>query len=100
MGNVIVRYKLWPDRVEENERLVKAVYEQLHRERPAGVHYATVKLPDGLTFMHIVFDVETTSRELNKLDAFKAFSAEVADRCEEPPVPMPLTVIGSYDLIP
>ena len=34
MGNVVVRYKLWPDRVEENERLVKAVYEQLHRERP------------------------------------------------------------------
>ena len=50
--------------------------------------------------MHIVFDVETTSRELNKLDAFKAFSAEVASRCEEPPDPMHLTVIGTYDLIP
>jgi hypothetical protein len=100
MGTVIVRYKLWPDRVEENERLVRAVYEQLHRERPEGVHYATVKLPDGVTFMHLVFDVETTSRALNQLDAFKAFSAEVASRCEEPPVPMELTVIGSYDLIP
>ena len=50
--------------------------------------------------MHLVFDVETTSRELNKLGAFKAFSAEVADRCEEPPVPMQLTIIDSYDLIP
>ena len=100
VGNVVVRYKLWPDRVEENERLVKAVYEQLRQEKPEGVHYATVKLPDGLTFMHLVFDVETTSRELNKLDAFKAFSAEVASRCEEPPNPMQLTVIGSYDLIP
>jgi hypothetical protein len=100
MGNVIVRYRLWPDRVAENEALVSAVYAQLHRERPEGVHYATVKLPDGVTFMHLVFDVETTSRELNKLDAFKAFSADVASRCEEPPVPMELTVIGSYDLVP
>jgi hypothetical protein len=100
VSNVVVRYKLWPDRVEENERLVRAVYDQLHRERPEGVHYATVKLPDGLTFMHLVFDLETTSPALNRLDAFKAFSVDVASRCEEPPVPMELTVIGSYDLVP
>jgi hypothetical protein len=100
MGTVMVRYKLHPDRVEENERLVKAVYEELHRERPKGVHYATVKLPDGVTFMHLVFDLETTSRALNQLDSFKAFSAEIASRCEEPPVPMELSVVGSYDLVP
>ena len=97
MGNVIVRYKLWPDRVEENERLVKAVYEQLHRERPESVHYATVKLPDGLTYGVRRRDDESRAQQARRV---QAFSAEVASRCEEPPVPMTLTVIGSYDLIP
>ena len=100
MVSVMVRYKLHPDRVAENEGLVKAVFEQLHREQPEGVHYATFKLPDGVSFMHLVFDSETTSRVLNGLDAFKAFVAEVGSRCEEPPVSMELTVVGSYDLIP
>ena len=29
MGDVVVRYKVKPDRVEENERLVKRVYAEL-----------------------------------------------------------------------
>ena len=32
----MIRYKLKPDRVAENERLSRAVYDALHRQRPAG----------------------------------------------------------------
>ena len=35
MGSSMIRYKVRPDRAAENETLVKAVYEQLNRERPA-----------------------------------------------------------------
>ena len=96
MGSSMVRYKVRPDRADENESLVKAVYEQLNRERPEGLHYATFKLPDGVSFMHIVIDSDQPGSVLNEIAAFKAFAAEVESRCEEPPVATELTVIGSY----
>jgi hypothetical protein len=96
MGSSMVRYKVRPDRADENESLVKAVYEQLNRERPEGLHYATFKLPDGVSFMHIVFDTEQPGRILGEVAAFKAFSTDIEDRCEEPPVVTELTVVGSF----
>ncbi|MEA2547664.1 MAG: hypothetical protein QOE42_262, partial [Chloroflexota bacterium] len=45
MGSSMIRYKVRPDRADENEALVRAVYEQLARERPDGLHYATFRLP-------------------------------------------------------
>ena len=41
MRRVMVRYKVKPDRAAENEALVRAVYEELARTQPAGLHYAT-----------------------------------------------------------
>jgi hypothetical protein len=96
MGSSMVRYKVRPDRADENEALVKAVYEQLGRERPEGLHYATFKLPDGVSFMHVVFETDQPGRILNEVAAFKAFSADIESRCEEPPVATEITVIGSY----
>jgi predicted RNA-binding protein with EMAP domain len=98
MASSMVRYKVRPDRADENETLVKAVYEQLNRERPKGLHYATFKLPDGVSFMHIVIDTDEPGRILNEVAAFKAFVAEVASRCEEPPVATELTIVGSYNV--
>jgi quinol monooxygenase YgiN len=96
MGSSMIRYKVRPDRAAENESLVKAVYEQLGRERPDGLHYATFKLPDGVSFMHVVFETDQAGRILNELEAFKAFVAEIESRCEEPPVVTELTLVGSY----
>ena len=36
MRQVMVRYKVKPDRVAENEALVRAVYEELDASRPTG----------------------------------------------------------------
>jgi hypothetical protein len=98
MGSSMIRYKVQLDRADENESLVKAVYEQLGRERPEGLHYATFKHPDGVSFMHIVFESDQPGRILNEVAAFKAFVAEIESRCEEPPVATELTIVGSYDL--
>jgi quinol monooxygenase YgiN len=96
MGSSMIRYKVRPDRADENEALVKAVYEQLNRERPDGLHYATFRLPDGVSFMHVVFESDQPGRILNDVEAFKAFVTEIESRCEEPPVATELTVVGSY----
>jgi len=92
----MIRYKVRPDQAAENETLVKAVFEQLGREQPAGLHYATFKLPDGVSFMHVVFETDQPGRILNEVAAFKAFVGDIESRCDEPPVITELTLIGSY----
>ena len=96
MGSSMIRYKVRPDRADENEGLVKAVYEQLRLEGPEGLHYATFKLPDGVSFMHVVFETDQPGRILNDVAAFKAFVADIESRCEEPPVATELSVVRSY----
>ena len=53
MGKVVVRYKVKPERVEENERLIGRVYEELAESAPEGLRYATFRLDDGVSFVHI-----------------------------------------------
>jgi len=96
MGSSMIRYKVRPERAAENESLVKAVYEQLNRERPDELRYATFKLPDGVTFMHIVVETDQPGRILNEVAAFKAFVTDIESRCDEPPVVTELTLVGSY----
>jgi hypothetical protein len=96
MGSSMVRYKVRPDRADENVALVQAVYEQLGRERPEGLHYATFRLPDGVSFMHIVIESDQPGRVLSEIAAFKAFTSDLESRCDEPPVATEITLVGSY----
>jgi hypothetical protein len=96
MGSTIVRYRVKPDRVEENIALVRAVYAQLAERRPDGLHYATFQLPDGVSFMHVVFETDDAGAILGAVPAFQAFQLGIAERCDEPPAPAPVTLVGSY----
>ena len=97
MKRTMVRYKVKAERAAENERYIAQVFEQLKGERPAGIRYATFKLDDGVSFVHIVsYDKTDTHNPLTGLSAFKAFAAGVKERCEEPPVVVELHEIGSY----
>jgi hypothetical protein len=94
MPQVMVRYRVYPDRVAENERLVRAVYDELAASQPAGLHYATFKLPDGVTFIHVAQHDEPNP--LATTGAFQRFQEEIKDRCEEPPAVTELHEVGSY----
>jgi hypothetical protein len=96
MGSSMVRYKVHPERADENVALVQAVYAQLNDERPEGLHYATFRLPDGVSYMHIVIETDQPGRILGEIAAFKAFSADIESRCDEPPEATEITLIGSY----
>jgi hypothetical protein len=95
MRKVIVRYKVKPDRVAENEELVRAVYEELHRTKPAGLRYATFRLEDGVSFMHLAA-TDGERSPLGDVEAFKRFTANVEERCDEPPAVTRVEEIGSY----
>jgi hypothetical protein len=95
MRQVIVRYRVKPELVERNEELVRAVYEELHRVDPSGLRYATFKLEDGVSFVHMA-ESDGKGSPLTTLDAFKEFQREIEERCDEPPVVTELTEIGSF----
>jgi hypothetical protein len=98
----MVRYKVKPDRAAENERYIQAVFAQLERDRPAGLCYASFKLDDGVGFVHIA-SIEGAAdgpNPLTALDTFKAFVAQIKDRCDEPPVTTVLNEVGSYRFFP
>ena len=98
MKRVMVRYKLKPDQVETNEALVRAVFDELHAEAPTGFGYATFKLDDGVSFVHIVDEEDGQDSSLSDVKAFAKFREAIRDRCDEPPVASELHEIGSFRL--
>jgi hypothetical protein len=99
MKQVIVRYRVRPERAAENEELVRAVYAELHETKPAGLHYATFRLDDGVSFLHLSAHDNDGPSPLTNVEAFKRFQENIADRCDEAPVVSSLTEIGSYAVV-
>ena len=95
MRQVMVRYKVKPERVADNERLVRAVYDELKTLDPDGFHYATFKLEDGVSFVHLAF-TEGERAPLPDLEAFRRFQEDIGERCDEPPVVTRLGEVGSF----
>ncbi|HEY2788990.1 MAG TPA: hypothetical protein VGI72_06000 [Gaiellales bacterium] len=97
MRYVMVRYRIKPDRVDENEALVRGVYAELASLAPPGLRYATLKLPDGVSFVHIA-ESDEGQTPLSGLAAFQRFQEGIGERCDEPPVVSDLTPVGAYRL--
>ena len=97
MRRVMVRYKVKAERAAENENYITQVFAALAKATPAGLRYASFKLADGVSFVHIAsLERPDASNPLTELPAFQTFIAEIRDRCEEPPVTTDLIEVGSY----
>lgn len=92
---VVVRYQVHPDAAEENQRLVQQVYAELASTDPGGLWYATYRLADGVTFIHVA-TVTGEENPLNTTAAFARFQEGLAERCAQPPAPSAATIVGSY----
>jgi hypothetical protein len=99
MKTVMVRYKTTEAQAAANEALVRAVYEELRAGAPAGVRYATFRLADGVTFIHLAMFENPDINPIAPLAAFKAFQKDLKERCVEPPVVTELSPVGSYSAI-
>ena len=97
MKTVMVRYKVKPGRVAENEGLIVKVYEQLKNENPQKLRYATYKLDDGVSFVHLATIQSDGTNALTEISAFKDFVSGIKDRCDEPPVTTAVTCVGFYE---
>lgn len=99
MKTFVVRYRARPERADENQRLVEAVFTALREVRPPGISYRVLRLPDD-TFMHVVRE-ETegaAAAALGTLPAFRAFSSSVRERAFEAPQRTDVVLVGAYDV--
>jgi hypothetical protein len=94
----VIRYTTKPERAEENERLIRAVFAELSERRPEGVRYAAFRLGDGVSFVHVVV-LDGDENPLLASAAFGAFQSGIQDRCAEGPVPADAAIVGSYRLL-
>ena len=57
--------------------------------------YATLRLDDQVTFVHIT-QSERDPSPILEVKAFGEFQAGIRERCDEPPVAQAFTEVGSY----
>jgi hypothetical protein len=92
---VVVRYRTRADAGDENQRLVERVFAELARNDPGGLRYATFRLADGVSFVHVAVQ-EGAVNPLEHTAAFAEFTREIGQRCVEPPVVTNATLVGAY----
>ena len=69
----------------------------MEARQPDGFTYKVFRLEDGVSFVHVVIEHGTDKPDsLQDVPAFRAFVAEIADRCDVPPLAMGATVVGGY----
>ncbi len=101
MKRIMVRYKVKPEMAAENRRLVEAVFAAAESKQLECVRYATFVAADGVSFVHLFSNERSDgSNPLGELDAFKAFQANIRDRCVEPPSATEYEMVGSYRFFP
>lgn len=99
MKTIMVRYKTSEAHAHANEGLVRAVFSELRSRAPVGLRYASYRLADGVTFVHLATLETPDENPLAALPSFKAFQAQLKDRCVEPPVVTELSAVDSYGLV-
>lgn len=99
MSKVVVRYKVKPERAEENQHLIERVFAELAEAAPEGLQYASFRLEDGVSFVHVAA-IETAdgSNPLGAIEAFTDFTRDIGERCDEPPAAQGAQLVGSYGL--
>ena len=98
MKSTVVRYQAKPERADENQRLIEAVFADLDKREPNGFTYKVFRLADGVSFIHVMIEHDDVEKpdSLQDVPAFQAFVADIADRCDVPPLAMGATVVGGY----
>jgi hypothetical protein len=97
MAVTVVRYTTKPERADENQAYVEKVFAQLAADRPEGLRYMTVRLDDGVSFVHVAtVDTPDGTNPLSTTAAFAEFQREIADRLVDGPTAAQGTIIGAY----
>src|SRR5262249_61297689 len=98
-GGLIVLLRVKPAMADENQRLIEKVFEELGRVNPAGLRYASFRLADSVSFVHLAWmESADGANPLERIAAFGAFTKDIGARCDEQPVSQDATLVGSFRL--
>src|SRR5262249_33753168 len=92
MSRMLVRYRAKPEKIEENERLIRGVFGERGGRAPADVRYRVLRLGAG-TFYPLVGD---GGKRIPSLEAFAAFRRGGEERRLDEPQQLEASVVGNY----
>jgi hypothetical protein len=99
MKRTVVRYKTKPEQTQENERLIREVFQELKAKSPDGVRYLSLRLDDG-SFVHFsAVEGADGPHPITSLAAFRTFQSGIKERCSEPPQSLGATIVGNYRMV-
>jgi hypothetical protein len=97
MKTTVVRYQAKPERADENQRLIEAVFAELDERELEGFTYKVFRLADAVSFIHVLIEHDVDEPDsLQAVPAFQAFVADIAERCDIAPVATGATIVGGY----
>jgi hypothetical protein len=97
MKAIVVRYQTKPERADENQELIEAVFADLEQRSARGFTYQVFRLDDGVSFVHAVIEHDVADADsLQDVPAFQTFVRDIADRCDVAPVATAATVVGRH----
>jgi hypothetical protein len=94
----VIRYEMQPDSADVNQSLIENVFAELAEANPEGIRYASFRLADGVTFVHIgVMDDDASP--LPQFAAFQEFQKGFGERVAGAPVRSDAVLVGSYGFL-
>jgi hypothetical protein len=86
MTTTVLQYRARPERAEENQQLIEALFAELDQGELDGFTYKVFRLEDGVSFIHVWIEHDIAGPgSLQAVPAFQAFMADLAGRCDVPP---------------
>jgi hypothetical protein len=98
MNVLMIRAKLKAESIPDIEAATEKMFAAINAERPAGVKYASTRLPDRASAVAFLALDDQADNPLQAIPEFREFQEQLPDWLAEPPIVEPLTVIGSYEL--
>ncbi|MGQ4388989.1 antibiotic biosynthesis monooxygenase family protein [Streptomyces sp. SAS_270] len=96
MTVLMVRSTVKPEFTAELEDALRKMFTAIENAGPAGVRYASYRLPDGVTYVAQLELADGVENPLPAIQEFRDFQASLKDWLTGPPTVEHFEVRGSY----
>jgi hypothetical protein len=96
MSARMIRVRVRDEKANEVEKAVGEMFTAIEAAQPQGVHYASCKLQDGVTYLILLALDNDGENPLEAIPAFRDFQTALPAWLAEPPAMEALTPVGSY----
>ena len=97
MKTIVVQYRCTSaETADENQRLVEDVFRELEALGDTGFAYTSLRLEDGVRFVHVVVEQRAGATDLTSVPAFQRFLADLGARIDAPPEASAARIVGVH----